>query len=56
MIKVLYFSELNTTQAVERIRAEFPAGPDRDELLEFIQTSKRGILKKTAAWDESSES
>jgi UDP-N-acetylglucosamine acyltransferase len=56
MIKVLYFSELNTTQAVDRIRTEFPAGEDRDELLEFIQTSKRGILKKTAAWDESSES
>jgi len=56
MIKILYFAELNTTQAVERILAEFPADPDRDELLEFIQTSKRGILKKTAAWDESSES
>ena len=56
MIKVLYFSELNTSQAVDRIRTEFPAGPDRDEFLEFIQTSKRGILKKTAAWDEDSES
>ncbi len=56
MVKVLYFSGLNTSQAVDRIRTEFPSGPDRDEILEFIQTSKRGILKKTAAWDEDSES
>lgn len=56
MIRILCFSDLNTTQAVSRIEAEFPAGPDRDELLEFVRTSKRGILKKTAgSWDESSE-
>jgi len=56
MIRILYFSDLNTTQAVSRIEAEFPAGPDRDELLGFVRTSKRGILKKTAgSWDESSE-
>jgi UDP-N-acetylglucosamine acyltransferase len=56
MIRILCFSNLNTTQAVSRIEAEFPVGPDRDELLEFVRTSKRGVLKKTAgSWDESSE-
>ncbi len=56
MIRVLCFSDLNTAPAVARIEAEFAAGPDRDELLEFVRTSKRGILKKTAgSWDESSE-
>lgn len=56
MIRILCFSDLNTTQAIARIEADFPAGPDRDELLGFVRASKRGILKKTAgSWDGSSE-
>jgi len=36
---------LNTTQAVERIRAEVTALPEVEELLEFIASSKRGVVK-----------
>jgi UDP-N-acetylglucosamine acyltransferase len=46
IFRLLFNSDLNTTQAVERIFQEFPPSPDRDEILTFIQTSKRGIVKK----------
>ncbi len=56
MIKILFFSDLNTTQALEKIESAFPPGEDRDELLEFIRTSKRGFHKKTAGkWETDSE-
>lgn len=48
MFKIIFYSDLNTNQAVERIQAEFPAGEDRDEILNFIQSSQRGFVKKTA--------
>lgn len=44
--RIIFFMDLNTTQAVERIENEVPAGGDRDEILEFIRTSRRGIIKK----------
>lgn len=40
--KVIYRSGLNVSQAVERLRGEFPDGPVR-EFREFIEASKRGI-------------
>jgi len=43
--RVLTRSDLNTTQAIERIRAEVPACPEVDELLAFIQASNRGVIK-----------
>jgi UDP-N-acetylglucosamine acyltransferase len=52
----LFYSGLNTTQAVQAIRAECPAGEDRDEILAFIAASKRGLIKKTAeTWESESE-
>jgi len=43
--RLLTQSGLNTSQAVERIRSEVPACPEVDELLAFIQTSERGVIK-----------
>jgi UDP-N-acetylglucosamine acyltransferase len=55
MFKLIFYSDLNTNQAVERIRNEFPPGDDRDEILNFIQSSERGIIKKTAEkWETDS--
>ncbi|MCX7975369.1 MAG: acyl-ACP--UDP-N-acetylglucosamine O-acyltransferase [Candidatus Aminicenantes bacterium] len=52
MIKILYFSGLNTSQAVEKIRESFDSHPDREEILNFIAISKRGIIKKVAeGWE-----
>jgi UDP-N-acetylglucosamine acyltransferase len=53
MFKVIFYSDLNTTQAVERIEKEFPISEDRDEILSFIRDSKRGIVKRVSeAWKE----
>ncbi len=53
MFKIIFYSDLNTTQAVERIEREFPVSEDREEILRFIRDSKRGILKKaTEEWKE----
>lgn len=43
--KLLFKSDLNTSQAVERIRAEVPQLPEITHLLEFIADSARGINK-----------
>jgi UDP-N-acetylglucosamine acyltransferase len=45
VFRVLTRAGLNTSQALERIRAEVPASPELDELIEFIQNSKRGFVK-----------
>jgi len=43
--RLLTRSGLNTSQAMERIRAEIPACPEIEEILEFIRTSERGVIK-----------
>src|SRR5580658_7541323 len=43
--RLLTRSQLNTTQAIERIRAEVPACAEVDELIEFIKASERGVIK-----------
>jgi UDP-N-acetylglucosamine acyltransferase len=43
--RLLTRSQLNTSQAVERIRAEVPQCAELDELLEFIRASARGVVK-----------
>ena len=44
-LRLLTRSQLNTTQAVERIREEVPGSAEVEELLEFIRTSERGFIK-----------
>ena len=44
-LRLLTRAQLNTSQAVERIRAEVPPCAEVDELLEFIRTSQRGVVK-----------
>lgn len=44
-LRLLGRSGLNTTQAVEQIRGEIPSFPELEELLEFIRTSERGVIK-----------
>jgi UDP-N-acetylglucosamine acyltransferase len=43
--RLLTHSELNTAQAIERIRAEIAPCPEIDELLAFIAASERGVIK-----------
>jgi len=44
-IRLLTRSGLNTSQAIERIRAEVESCAEVDELLEFIASSPRGVIK-----------
>jgi UDP-N-acetylglucosamine acyltransferase len=43
--RLLTRAKLNTSQAVERIRAEVPPCAEVEELLEFIRSSERGVVK-----------
>jgi UDP-N-acetylglucosamine acyltransferase len=44
-MRLLTRAGLNTSQAIERIRAEVAGAPEIGELLEFIGQSKRGVVK-----------
>jgi len=43
--RLLTRSNLNTSQAIERIREEVPRCDEVDELLAFIESSERGVIK-----------
>ncbi|HEX4488933.1 MAG TPA: acyl-ACP--UDP-N-acetylglucosamine O-acyltransferase [Terriglobales bacterium] len=43
--KVLQASKLNTSQALEKLKAEPDRGEDVDMLIRFIETSERGVIK-----------
>tara|TARA_R110001592_G_scaffold244008_1_gene505274 strand:+ start:172 stop:966 length:795 start_codon:yes stop_codon:yes gene_type:complete len=43
--KLLYRSELNTSQAIERIHSDVPDCAEKDTLLNFIANSHRGLTK-----------
>jgi UDP-N-acetylglucosamine acyltransferase len=44
-IRLLTRAGLNTSQAIERIQTEVPPCPELEELLQFIGTSERGVIK-----------
>lgn len=43
--RILFQSQYNTTQAVEKIKSEIEPLPEIKHLLEFIEKSERGIIK-----------
>jgi UDP-N-acetylglucosamine acyltransferase len=43
--RLLTRAGLNTSQAIERIRAEVEPCPEVEELLAFISASQRGVIK-----------
>ena len=45
IFRILYQKNYNNTQATEIIEAEMEATPERDEILQFIKDSQRGIMK-----------
>jgi len=42
---LLLSSKLNTAQAIERMRAEIHGSIEVDELIAFIESSERGVVK-----------
>jgi len=43
--RIIFVNKFNVSQAINFIEAEIPATPERDEIILFIQNSKRGIMK-----------
>ena len=43
--RLLYQKNYNNSQAAAIIEAEMEATPERDEILQFIKNSHRGIMK-----------
>lgn len=43
--RVIFLKHYNTTQALSYLEAEFPVTDERDEILDFIRDSRRGIMK-----------
>ena len=43
--RILFRENLTVTNAIEKAKAEIPANPELDHLLDFIQSSERGIAK-----------
>jgi UDP-N-acetylglucosamine acyltransferase len=43
--KILFFSDLNTTQAVQRIKDEIEMIPEVRAILDFVERSSRGMVK-----------
>lgn len=42
--RILFRSSLNVSQALERVRRELPGHPDVDALIQFIESSQRGVM------------
>ena len=56
IFNLIFYSQLNTKQALDKIKKELPPGDDKDEILNFIQASKRGYVKKiTDKWQNGLE-
>ena len=45
IFRILYQKNNNNTQALLKIETEINASPERDEIISFIQNSRRGIMK-----------
>lgn len=43
--RFLYLSGLNFSDAIDRIEAELPKTKERDDIIEFVRNSKRGIIR-----------
>ena len=43
--RLIYQSNLNTTQALDKIEDTMPASAERDKIVDFIRASTRGIVR-----------
>ena len=53
--RIVYQNGFNNSQAIAYIEAELPASKDRDEVLLFLKTSSRGIIKGYSTGDDPSD-
>jgi UDP-N-acetylglucosamine acyltransferase len=50
--KVIYQGNLNTTDACNKVEQDFPPTEERDIILNFIRSSKRGIVRRSVNLEE----
>ena len=43
--RILFRDNLTVTNAIEKAKADIPANPELDHLLDFMQSTERGIAK-----------
>ncbi len=43
--RIVFLSKMNTTQALQKVMDEIPESAERETILQFIQSSERGIIK-----------
>jgi len=43
--RIIFMSKLNMTQAMEKVKTEMPACAERDLIVDFIESSPRGVIK-----------
>jgi UDP-N-acetylglucosamine acyltransferase len=43
--RLIYRSKFNTRQAIEAIQQELPANAEITQIVDFVQTSERGIIR-----------
>lgn len=55
-MRIFLRSGLNTTQALERLEAEFPGAPDVEYLIGFVRSARRGVVKALPTHRGASES
>ena len=53
--RILYQSNLNVTNALQKIEAEIAPSKERDDIINFIRDSKRGIIKGHNAVEEKND-
>ncbi len=44
--RTIYYSGLNTSNAIAEIKEKFPTCTERDTIINFVESSERGILRK----------
>ena len=45
--KILTSGEYNTTQAIEKIKSDLPMNQYIENMIEFVETSKRGVVLRS---------
>jgi len=43
--RIIYQSGLNVSEALEKVKKEIPSSPEIEYIIEFVQSSKRGIIR-----------
>lgn len=49
VFRILYLSNLNTSKALEKIEADLPDSPEKAQIVNFIQSARRGVMRGYAS-------